>query len=71
MFLGKVVLKIYSKFKGERPCRSVISGRLQSNSVKIIFWHRYSRLILLHIFKIPFPKKTPGGLLLLRCVTVL
>ena len=31
MFLVKGVLKIYSKFTGEHPCRSVISIKLQSN----------------------------------------
>ena len=29
VFLGKGVLKICSKFTGERPCRSVISLKLQ------------------------------------------
>ena len=30
LFLGKGVMKIYSKFTGQYPCRSVISIRLQS-----------------------------------------
>ena len=30
VFLVKGVLKIYSKFTGEQPCRSVISIKLQS-----------------------------------------
>ena len=34
VFLGKGVLKICSKFTGERPCRSAISIKLQSNKVK-------------------------------------
>ena len=32
MFSGKGVLKIYSKFTGEHPCRSVVSTKLQSNA---------------------------------------
>ena len=35
MLLGKVVLRIYSKFTGEHPCRSVISIKLQN------FWFSY------------------------------
>ena len=31
VFLGKDVLKIYSKFTGEYPCRSVISIKLKSH----------------------------------------
>ena len=34
VFLGKGVLKICSKFTGERPCRNAISIKLQSNKVK-------------------------------------
>ena len=34
-FLGKSVLKICSKFTGERPWRSVISIKLQSNFIEI------------------------------------
>ena len=30
VFLGKGALKIYSKFTGEHPCRSVISIKLQN-----------------------------------------
>ena len=48
VLLGKGVLKIYSKFTGEypcrcvisiQPCRRVISIKLQSNFVDITLWH--------------------------------
>ena len=55
MFLEKGVLKIYSKFTGEHPCRSVISNK---------FRHGYSPVNLLHIFRTPFGKNTSGWLLL-------
>ena len=63
VFLGKAVLKIYSKFT-EQPCRRVISIKLQSNSIKITLRHGCSPVSLLHNFKIPFPKNTSGRLLL-------
>ena len=56
MFLGKVVLKIRSRFTGEHPCQSVISIKLLKNGC--------SPVNLLHIFRIPFPKNTSEGLLL-------
>ena len=56
MFLKKGVLKIYSKFTGEHPSRSVISIKLLSH------------VNLLHIFRTPFPKNTSGWLLLLSLV---
>ena len=37
VFLGKGVLKICSKFTGEHPCRSVISIKLQSNTLAWVF----------------------------------
>ena len=62
--LGKGVQKIGSKFTGEHPCRSAILIKLQSNFIEITLWHGCSPVNLLHIFKIPFPKNTSGGLLL-------
>ena len=58
--LGKGVLKICSKFTGERPCRSVIL-------IKLL---RYgcSPVNLLHIFRTPFPKNTSGWLLLKKAL---
>ena len=56
MFLGKGVLKIYSKFTGEHPCRS--------NFIEIAFRHRCSPVNLLHNFRTPFYKNTSGWLLL-------
>ena len=59
MFLRKGLLKIYSKFTGEHPCRSVIS------IIEITFRHGCSPVNLLHIFRTPFPRITSGWLLLL------
>ena len=52
-----------SKFTGEHPRRSVISINMQINFIEIALWHGYSPVNLLHIFRIPFPKNTSGGLL--------
>ena len=70
LFLGKSILKICSKFKGENPCRSVISIKLQSNFIETTLRHGCSPLNLLHIFKTLFLKNTSGWLLL-NAVTVL
>ena len=56
VFLGKVVLKICSKFTEEYPCRSVISIKLKSNFIEITLWHGCSPVNLLHIFRTPFLK---------------
>ena len=64
--LSKSVLKICSKFTGEDPCRSTIPIKLQVNFIEIAFRHERSPVNLLHIFRTPFPKNTPGGLLLKR-----
>ena len=50
MFLGNGVLKIYSKFTGEHPCRSAISIRLQINFIEITLRHGWSPVNLLHFF---------------------
>ena len=58
VFLGKGFLKIYSKFTGEHPCRSVIS-------IKLLYWNRTSAWVspvnLLHIFRTPFLRTNLGG----------
>ena len=64
VFLGKGVLKKYRKFRGEHPCLSVISIKLQNNFIKITLRHGCSPVNLLHIFRTPFPKNTPGWLFL-------
>ena len=64
MFLGKAVLKIFSKFTGEHPYRSVISTKLQSNFIEITLRHGCSPVNVMHIFKTPFPNNTFGRLLL-------
>ena len=65
VFLGKVVLKICSKFPEEHPCRSVISIKLQSSFIEITLRHKCSPVKLLHIFRTSFFKNTSGWLLLL------
>ena len=64
MFLGKGVLKIWSKFTGEHPYRSAIPIKLHSNFIETALWHGCSPLNLLHIFRTPFPKNTSVRLLL-------
>ena len=49
-FLGKDILKIWSKFTGEHPCRSVISIKLLCNFIEITFPHGCSPVNLLHIY---------------------
>ena len=65
MFLGKGVLKICSKFRGEHPYRSVISLKLQSNFIEIALWHGCAPVNLLHIVRTRFARNTSGWLLLL------
>ena len=64
VFLGKGVLKIYSKFTGEHPCRSAISIKLFCNFIEITFRHGCSPVNLQHIFRTPFLNDTSGTLLL-------
>ena len=63
VILGKVVLKLCSKFTGGHPCRSVISISI-CNSIEITLRHRCSPVNLLHIFRTPFSKNTYRELLL-------
>ena len=56
--LGKVVVKMCSKFTGEHPCRSVTSIKLLCNFIEITLRHGSSPVNLLHIFTIPFPRNT-------------
>ena len=50
--------------KGENPCRSVISIKLQSIFIETTLRHECSPVNLLHIFRTPFTKNTSGRLLL-------
>ena len=59
----KGVLKLWSKFTGEHP--------LQTNFTEITLRHGCSLVNLRHIFGPPFPKNTPGGLLLVILYSVL
>ena len=61
VFLGKGVLKLSSKSKGEHPCRKAI----------ITLQHRCSPVNLLHIFWTLFPKNISGGLLLFQKAAIL
>ena len=71
VFFKKGVLKIYSKFTKEHPCRSVISIQLQSNFIEIALWHGCSLVNLLHIFRTSSPRNASGWLLLNICITYL
>ena len=64
VFLTKGVLKIYSKFTGEHPCRSAISIKLLCNFIEIALRYGCSPVSLLHIFRKPFSRNTSGWLLL-------
>ena len=64
VFLGKDILKICSRFKGECPCRSVILIKLLCNFIEITLQHGCSPINLLHIFRTPFLKNTSGWSLL-------
>ena len=63
VFLGKGVLKIWSKFTGEHPYWSVISIKLQSKFIVITLQHGCSPVNLLHIFRTRFLKNTSWRLL--------
>ena len=70
VFLGKVVLKICSKFIGEHPCRSLISIKLLCNFIEITLWHKCSPVNLLHVFGIAFSKNTFGWLLMYHLISL-
>ena len=54
VFLGKGVLKICSKFRGEHRCQSVISIKLQSNFIEITLHHGCSPVNFLANFQNTF-----------------
>ena len=68
--LRKSFRKIYSKFRGEHPCRGAISIKLQSNFIEIALQYGCSPVNLLHIFTTLFYKNTSGWLLLKRGISV-
>ena len=59
VFLGKLVLKICSKFTGEHPCWS---AKLLCNFIEVALRHGCSPVNLLHIFRTCFLKNTSGWL---------
>ena len=54
VFFRKGVLKIWSKFTRECPCRSAISIKLLCKFIKITLPHGCSPVNLMHIFRTPF-----------------
>ena len=64
VFLRKDIPKIYSKFTGKHPCRSVISIKLLCNFIEITFRHGCSPVNLLYIFGTSFRKSTSRGMFL-------
>ena len=52
----------FNKVALQQPCRSVISIKLLCNFIEVTLWYGCSPVNLVHIFKIPFPENTPGGL---------
>ena len=63
VFLTNSVLKICSKFTGEHTWRSAVSIKLLCIFIEIALRHGCSPVNLLHIFRTPFSKNTPGHLL--------
>ena len=61
VLLRKGVLKIWSKFTGELPNRSVVSIKMLCNSIEIALRHGCFPVNLLHIFRTSFYKNTYGG----------
>ena len=61
VFLRKGFLKIYSKFTGEHPCRSVISIKLLCSFIEITIRYECSPVNLLHIFSTPFRENTSAA----------
>ena len=53
VFLGKDVLKIFSKCTGENPCHIVISIKLLCKFIEITLRHGCSPENLLYIFRTP------------------
>ena len=64
VFLGKVVLKICTKFTGEHSCRSVISIKLLCSFIEIKLRHGCSPVNLLRILKQFYWNHTPAWVLL-------
>ena len=65
MFLGKGVLKKFSKFTGGHPCRSVILIKLLCDFIEIAPRHGCSPVKLLHVFTTLLPENIYEGLLLI------
>ena len=70
VFLGKGILKIYTKFTGGHPCCSAILIQLQINFIEIALRNVCPLVNLLHIFRTPFLKNTTGWVLLKFWITI-
>ena len=68
--LGNGVLKICSKFTGERQCRSATSIKLLRNFIEIARRHGCCPVNFLHIFRTPSTKTTSEGLLLYTLIDI-
>ena len=55
IFLGKSVIKIFTKFTEEHPCRKVILIKLICNFIESLFDLGVFPVNLLHISRTPFP----------------
>ena len=62
VFLGKGVLKIYSKITAEHPFQKVFSIELLCNFIEITLRHGCSPVNWLHIFRTPYYRNISGGL---------
>ena len=69
VFLGKGVLKICSKFIGEKTMRSMISINMQGNVIETTLQHGCASVNLLYIYSTPLNKKLSRGLFLCVCTS--
>ena len=60
VFLEKCVLKTWCRFKGEHPCQSAISIKMQNNFIETTLQHGSSPVTLLHIFRTAFFSEHPS-----------
>ena len=70
VFLGKGILKIYSKFIGEYSCQSAILIKFICNFIQITLRDGCSSVDFLHSFGTPFLKNTSGWLLLIHVLKI-
>ena len=71
MFLERGVLKICSRFTGERPCRRLISIKLLCSFIEITLQHGCSPVNLQHIFRTPFTSEDITAMVGISVITQL